>query len=62
MADELETLWKKLSFTKEEDESILLGSSNTKAAKECGKNCLVMKIFSCWSIIMDALSKNLRMI
>ncbi|KAL0002242.1 hypothetical protein SO802_016023 [Lithocarpus litseifolius] len=44
MADELEEFWKKLSFTKEEDESILLGSSTTEAARKIGKNCLVMKI------------------
>ena len=29
MAEELEELWKKLSFTKEEDEGIELGSGST---------------------------------
>nr|POE73371.1 hypothetical protein CFP56_08682 [Quercus suber] len=62
MAEELETLWQKLSLIEEEDENIVLGSSSTKALKELGKNCPVMKILSCKSIMLDALRKNLRMI
>ena len=62
MAEELEELWKKLSFTEVEDESILLGSSTTEAARKIGKNCLVMKVLSHNSINIDALRKNLRMI
>ena len=46
MADELEELWSKLTFTEEEGEDIELGSESTKAAKEIGKNCLVMKILT----------------
>ena len=49
-------------FTEEEDESIVLGSSSTKAAMDLGKNCLVMKILSRKSILLDSLRKNLRMI
>ena len=52
MADELEVLWKKLSFTEEEDERLVLGSNNTKAAKELGKNCLIMKVLSRRSIVL----------
>ena len=33
MAEQLEELWRKLSFTKEEDEGIMLGINSTKAAK-----------------------------
>ena len=62
MAEELEEFWKKLSFTEVEDESILLGSSTTEAARKIGKNCLVMKVLSHNSINIDALKKNLRMI
>ena len=62
MAEELEEFWKKLSFTEVEDESILLGSSTTEAARKIGKNCLVMKVLSHNSINIDALRKNLRMI
>ena len=62
MSKELEVLWKKLSFTKEEDEGIELGSSSTKVAKEIGKNCVVMKIMTHRSISLDALRKNLRML
>lgn len=57
MAKELATLWEKLEFTEEEDESITLGSNSTKAAKERGKNCLVMKILSRRSIMLDKLRK-----
>ena len=38
MVEEHEELRKKLSFTKEEDEGIELGSGSTKVAKERGKN------------------------
>ena len=38
MEDELEILWRKLSYTEEEGESISLGSSTTEAAKLVGKN------------------------
>ena len=61
-AEELETLWQKLSLTKEEDENIVLWSSSTKAAKELVKNYQVMKILSRKSVMLDALQKNLRMI
>ena len=57
MANELEKLWSKLKVTEEEDESITLGSNSTKAAKERGKNCLVMKILSRRSIMLDKLRK-----
>lgn len=55
-------MWKKLSFTEEEDEKIVLGSNNTKVAKEVGRCCLVMKVLSRRSIGFDALRKNLRMV
>ena len=44
MAKELEVLWRKMSFTKEEDVGDELGSSSTKATKEVGKNYAIMKI------------------
>jgi len=62
MSKELEELWRKLSFTEEEDEGIELGSSSTKAAKEIGKNYAIMKIMTHRSISLDALRKNLRML
>nr|POF23049.1 hypothetical protein CFP56_15531 [Quercus suber] len=62
MAEELEEMWKKLSFIEVEDESISLGSRTTEAARNLGKNCLVMKVLSHKSINIDALRKNLRMI
>ena len=40
MAEELEELWRKLSFTEEEDEDIELGSNGTKATKDIGKLAL----------------------
>ena len=46
MADELEALWSKLTFTKEEGEDIELGCDTTRVAREIGKNCLVMKILT----------------
>lgn len=62
MEEELESLWRKLSFTEEEDENVVLGSNSTKAARELGINCLVMKVLSDRSIVLDALRKNLRMV
>ena len=46
MAEELEVLWKKLSFTQEEDEGIEIASNSTRTAKEIGKNCALMKVMS----------------
>ena len=62
MAEELEVLWRKLSFIEEEGEGVELGSSITKAAKEIGKKCVIMKIMSPRSISLDTLRKNLRML
>ncbi|XP_030949448.1 uncharacterized protein LOC115973328 [Quercus lobata] len=50
MAEELERLWSKLSFTEEEDEGIELDFNCTKAAREIGKNCALMKILAHKSI------------
>lgn len=58
MAEELEVL----SFMEEEDEGIELDNNSTKAARELGKNCAVMKIMSHKSISLDALWKNMRML
>ena len=60
MAEELEVLWKKLSFTEEEDEGIEIYSNSTKSAKEVGKNCALMKIMAHKSINLDTLRKNMR--
>ena len=62
MAEELEKLWSKLSFTEEEDDGIELGISCTKAARAIGKNCVVLKVLTQRSISLDALRKNLRML
>ena len=62
MADELEALWSKLTFTEEEGEGIELGSESTRAAREIGKNCLVMKILTQRIIVLDALRKHLKML
>ena len=62
MAEELKVLWSKLSFKEEEDEGIKLDVNSTKAAKEVGKNCMVMKIMAHKSISLDALRKNMRML
>ena len=62
MAEELEVLWQKLSFTEEEDEGIELDTTSTKAAREVGKNCVVIEIMSHKCINIDALRKNLRML
>lgn len=42
MVEELEDFWKKLIFTQEEDDNIVLGSDRTKAAKELGDKQKVM--------------------
>ena len=55
-------MWRKLTFTDEEDKGVVLGSSSTKAAKEIGKNCAIMKIMTPRSISLDTLRKNLRML
>ena len=62
MEDELEEMWKKLSFTEEEGESISLGSSTTVAAKLVGRNCFVMKVLSHKCMNIETLRKNLRML
>ncbi|KAK9996581.1 hypothetical protein SO802_021267 [Lithocarpus litseifolius] len=62
MAEELEELWKKFKFTKEEDISLDLDSSSTKAARDVGRYCVIMKILTQRSINLDALRKNLRML
>ena len=62
MVDELEALWSKLTFTEEEGEDIELGSESTRAAREIGKNCLVMKILTQCIIVLDALRKHLKML
>ena len=61
MAEELEVLWKKLSFTEEEADDVELGSGSTKVAIERGKFCAVLKVLTNRSISLDALRKNLRM-
>ena len=62
MAEELEVLWKKLSFMEEDDEGIEIDSNSTKTAKEVGKNCALMKIMAHKSINLDTLRKNMRMV
>nr|POE96806.1 hypothetical protein CFP56_42557 [Quercus suber] len=62
MAKELEELWKKLTFTEEEDKGIELDSRSTSAARKVGKCCVVMRVLSQRSINVDALRKNLRML
>ena len=61
MAEELEVLWKKLSFTEEETDDVELGSGSTKAAIERGRFCAVLKVLTSRSVSLDALRKNLRM-
>nr|POE81313.1 hypothetical protein CFP56_61780 [Quercus suber] len=61
MAEELEALWKKLSFTEEEADGVELGSGSTKAALERGKYCAILKVLTHRSVSLDALRKNLRM-
>ena len=62
MAEELEVLWQKLRATEEEEKSVTLGRDCTKAAKEMGKNCLVMKVLSRRGVMLNALRKNFRML
>lgn len=62
MAEELEVLWSKLSFTEEEDEGIELDVNNTRATKELGKYYVVMRIMAHKSKSLDALRKNMRML
>nr|POE57401.1 hypothetical protein CFP56_06001 [Quercus suber] len=62
MAEELEKMWSKLSFTEAEDEDISLGSNCTKAARAIGRNCVVMKVHITRSVSLDALRKNMRML
>ena len=61
MAEELELLWQKLTVTDEEKVSGNLGRECTRATKERGNNCLVMKVLSRRGIMLDALRKNIRM-
>ena len=58
MANELKAFWKKLSLTEEEDEQVVLGSNSTKAAKELGRSCLMMKVLTGGSISLNAIRKN----
>ena len=46
----------------EEDESLELGSSSTRVARELGMNCVVMKVLTHRSLSLDALRKNMRML
>ena len=62
MAEELELLWQKLTVTDEEEVSVNLGRECTRATKERGNNCLVMKVLSRRGITLDALRKNIRML
>ena len=62
MAEELEMLWQKLKVTEEEEVSVNLGEECTRAANERGKNCLVMKVLSRRSIMLEAIRKNIRML
>ena len=62
MVEELQALWLKLRITEEEEESVNLGRDCTRAAKERGKNYLVMKVLSCRGVMLDALRKNFRML
>ena len=55
-------MWSKLSFTKEEGEGIEIDSKCTKAAREIGMNCVLMKILAHKSISIEALRKNMRML
>ena len=62
MAEELESLWQKLTVTNEEEISVNLGKECTRATNERGNNCLVMKVLSRRGIMLDALRKNFRML
>ena len=61
MAKELELLWQKQTVTDEEEVSVNLGRECTRATKERGNNCLVIKVLSRRGIMLDALRKNIRM-
>ena len=52
-------MWKMLSFTEEENESITLGRGTIEAAKVVGKNCLLMKVLSHKYMNIEALRKNI---
>ena len=58
MVEELKELWRKLSFTEEEDEGIVLGNNSTKAVKARGRLCVVLKILTHKSVHVDALRKK----
>lgn len=45
MVEELQELWRKLSFTEEEDEGIVLGNSSPRVAKARGRLCVDLKYF-----------------
>ena len=62
LVEELEELWKKLTFTEEKDTGIELDSKSTSVARKVGKYCAVIKILSQRNINVDALRKNLRML
>lgn len=62
MAKAFEEIWKKLTITEEEDEAITLDRGTTQAAREIGKNCLVMKILTQNSINTEALRKTMRLV
>ena len=62
MANELEALWSKLSFTEEKGKGIALGSNSTKAAREIGKNYVVIKILPKRIIFLEVLGKNMKML
>ena len=61
MVEELELLQQKQTVTDEEEVSVNLGRECTRATKERGNNCLVMKVLSRRGIMLDALRKNIRM-
>ena len=62
MAEELESLWQKLTVTNEEEISVNLGKECTRATNKRGNNCLVMKVLSRRGIMLDVLRKNFRML
>ncbi|XWS18405.1 hypothetical protein CRYUN_Cryun32bG0040700 [Craigia yunnanensis] len=44
MSEELENLWKKLSFTKEEQSKVFIEQDWVDKAEEVGKKCLIGKL------------------
>ncbi|KAK7859349.1 hypothetical protein CFP56_006915 [Quercus suber] len=48
MAEELESLWSKLSFTEEEDEGIEIDTKGTRAATEIGRTALRKNMRMLW--------------